>query len=183
MTRRKKAKVNCHVWSVDKFAIRFQFRFMPKSLPVPPGHEHSTPYLTCRNTVQAIEFYKKAFGAKELMRLPMPDGKMGHAEIKIENAIIMLSDEFPEYGAQSPATLGGTTVGVMIYVPDVDAFAANAVKHGAKLVMPVEDQFYGDRSCRLLDPEGHKWYFATHIEDVSPDEMNRRAQKLFGGAK
>lgn len=152
------------------------------SLAIPAGYEHSTPYLTCRNAAQAIEFYGRAFGATELHRIPMPGGKVGHAEIKIAGAIVMLSDEFPEYGAQSPATLGGTTVGILIYVPDVDAFAERAVAAGAKPVEPVKDQFYGDRSCRLLDPEGHKWYFATHIEDVPPDEMSRRAQKFFGGA-
>jgi PhnB protein len=124
-------------------------------------------------------FYRGAFGATELYRIPMPDGRVGHAEIRIANAIIMLSDEFPEHGARSPATLGGTTVGIMIYVPDVDAFAERAVAEGAQLVEPVKDQFYGDRSCRLLDPSGHKWYFATHVEDVSPEEIKRRADKLF----
>ena len=152
------------------------------ALPIPVGYEHSTPYLTCKDAARAIEFYKTAFGATELYRIPMPDGKVGHAEIKIAGAIIMLSDEFPEHGAQSPATLGGTAVGIMIYVPDVDAFAERAVKAGAKLTEPVKDQFYGDRSGRLLDPSGHKWFFATHIEDVSPDEISKRAQKLFGGA-
>jgi PhnB protein len=153
-----------------------------KSLPIPVGYEHSTPYLTCKDAAQAIEFYKKSFGASELCRIPMPGGKVGHAEIKIAGAIIMLSDEFPECGAQSPATLGGTAVGIMIYVPDVDAFAKRAVAAGAKLIEPVKDQFYGDRSCKLLDPSGHKWFFATHIEDVPPDEMARRAEKFSAGA-
>jgi PhnB protein len=152
------------------------------SLPIPVGYEHATPYLTCEDAAQAIEFYKKAFGAVELYRIPMPDGKVGHAEIKIAGAIVMLSDEFPEYGAQSPATLGGTPVGIMIYVPDVDAFFERAVAGGAQVIEPVKDQFYGDRSCRLLDPSGHKWFFATHIEDVAPDEIKRRAEKLFSGA-
>lgn len=152
-----------------------------KALPIPAGYEHSTPYLTCKDAGQAIEFYKEAFGAAELYRIPMPGGKVGHAELKIAGATIMLSDEFPNCGAQSPATLGGTAVGIMIYVPDVDAFAERAVAAGAKLAEPVKDQFYGDRSCRLLDPAGHKWFFATHIEDVSPEEANRRAQKLFAG--
>jgi len=153
-----------------------------KSLPIPAGYEHSTPYLTCKDAAQAIEFYKKAFGATELHRIPMPGGKVGHAEIKIAGAIIMLSDECPEYGAQSPATLGGTAVGIMIYVTDVDAFAERAVAAGAKLLEPVKDQFYGDRSCKVLDPSGHKWFFATHVEDVPPGEIEKRAQKLFGGA-
>ena len=110
----------------------------------------------------------------------MPDGKVGHAEMKIAGAIIMLSDEFPEHG-RSPTALGGTTVSLLIYVPDVDAFAERAVAAGATLAQPVKDQFYGDRSCRLHDPSGHSWSFATHIEDVPPDEMDRRAKKLFGG--
>jgi PhnB protein len=152
-----------------------------KSLPIPAGCEHSTPYLICKDAAQAIEFYKKAFGATELHRISMPGGKVGHAEIKIAGAIIMLSDEFPECGAQSPATLGGTAVGIMIYVPDVDAFAKQAEAAGAKLIEPVKDQFYGDRSCKLVDPSGHKWFFATHTEDVPPDEMARRAEKFCGG--
>ena len=151
-----------------------------KSLPIPVGYEHSTPYLVCKDAAQAIEFYKKAFGATELYRIPMPGGKVGHAEIKIAGAIIMLSDEFPEHGL-SPATLGGTTVSILVYVPDVDAFAERAVAAGATLAQPVKDQFYGDRSCRLHDPSGHNWLFATHVEDISPDEMTRRAQKLVGG--
>jgi len=151
------------------------------SLPIPTGYEHSTPYLTCKDAARAIEFYQTAFGATELYRIPMPDGKIGHAEIKIAGAIIMISDEYPEHGAQSPATLGGTTVGILVYVPDVDAFAERAVKAGAKLTEEVKDQFYGDRSCRMLDPFGHKWLFATHVEDVSPEEIQQRAQKLFGG--
>ena len=156
-------------------------RMTKTSLPIPAGYEHATPYLTCKDAAQAIDFYKKAFGATELHRIPMPGGKVGHAEIKIAGAIIMLSDEFPECGAQSPATLGGTAVGIMIYVPNVDAFAERAVAAGAKLLEPVKDQFYGDRSCKLLDPSGHKWFFATHVEDVPPDEMQRSAEKFCGG--
>ena len=151
-----------------------------KPLPIPAGYEHSTPYLVCKNAAQAIEFYKKAFGATELYRIPMPDGKVGHAEIKIAGATIMVSDEFPEHG-QSPTTLGGTTVSILVYVTDVDAFAERAVAAGATLAQPVKDQFYGDRSCRLHDPSGHNWSFATHIEDLSPSEITGRAQKLFGG--
>lgn len=156
---------------------------MSKSaLPIPAGYEHSTPYLTCKDASAAIEFYKKAFGATELCRIPMPGGKVGHAEIKIEGAIIMLSDEFPERGAVSPITLGGTPVGIMIYVPDVDAFTVRATTAGAEVVEPAKDQFYGDRSCRLRDPSGHAWFFATHIEDVPPGEIERRAQATFSGA-
>ena len=149
-------------------------------LPIPVGFEHATPYLVCKNAALAIEFYKQAFGATELYRISLPDGRVGHAEIKVAGATIMLSDEFPEHG-QSPATLGGTTVSILVYVADVDAFVARAVAAGATLTRPVQDQFYGDRSCRLLDPAGHNWSFASHIEDVSREEIQSRAQKLFGG--
>lgn len=150
------------------------------ALPVPAGYEHSTPYLTCRKAAAAIEFYKAAFGASELYRIPMPGDKIGHAEIRIANAIIMLSDE-ADCGGSSPSKLGGSPVGIMIYVPDVDAFADRAAKAGATVQEAPTDHFYGDRACRLVDPEGHRWMFATHIEDVSPEEVGRRVQKLFGG--
>ena len=166
---------------IDNETFRFQVpRMTKKSLPIPAGYEHATPYLVCKHAAQAIEFYKKAFGATELYRIPMPDGKVGHAEIKISGATIMLSDEFPEHG-KSPATLGGSTVSLLVYVTDVDAFAERAVAAGAILAQPVKDQFYGDRSCRLHDPSGHNWSFATHIEDVSREEIKNRAQKLYGG--
>jgi PhnB protein len=129
-----------------------------------------------------IDFYVAAFGAKELFRLDMPDGKIGHAEILIaDRARVLLADEFPEWNCLSPATVGGTGSSIMIYVEDVDALAKQAEAAGAKILMPPEDQFYGDRSCKIEDPSGHAWMFATHIEEVSPEEMQKRAQQMFGG--
>ena len=147
---------------------------------IPKGYEGVTPYLICRNAEAAIEFYKKAFGAIELFRIGEP-GMVGHAEMKIANAIIMLADEHPQMGAVSPDTLGGTPVQLMIYVDDVDAFTANAVGEGLTVLRPVENQFYGDRSGQFKDPFGHVWSFATHVEDVTPDEMNERAAAMYGG--
>ena len=142
--------------------------------PIPQGYETVTPYLCCRDATAALKFYEEAFGATRTMLLAMPDGKVGHAEIRIGNAIIMLSDEFPEMGNVSPETLGGHSSSLMIYVKDVDAFVAHAVSKGAVVLKPVADQFYGDRNAKLKDPAGHVWMFGTHIEDVSPEEMERR---------
>jgi PhnB protein len=141
----------------------------------PEGYHTLTPYLVVRGGVAALDFYKKAFGAVELFRMPMPNGKLGHAEIKIGDSAIMLADEAPERGASAPQTVGGTPVGLMIYVEKVDAVFDQAVKAGAKVEMPVKNQFYGDRSGSIMDPFGHKWTIATHIEDVPPDEMAKRA--------
>jgi len=149
--------------------------------PIPDGYHAATPYLCVKGAASAIEFYKKAFGATELMRLAAPDGKVGHAEIKIGDAPIMLADEHPEMNFQSPQTLGGSPVTLHLYVEDVDAFVLQAVAAGARLVRPVEDQFYGDRSGHLVDPFGHVWSIGTHKEDVSPEEMETRAAGLFGG--
>jgi PhnB protein len=154
---------------------------MPENVnPIPEGYEGVTPYLICKNAEAAIEFYTRAFGAVELFRIGSP-GMVGHAEMKIGKAIIMLADEHPEMGAVSPETVGGTPVQLMIYVEDVDAFTAKAVTEGLSVLRPVEDQFYGDRSGQFKDPFGHVWSFATHIEDVSPEEMNNRAAAAFGG--
>ena len=150
--------------------------------PIPDGYEGATPYLCVHDAAAAIEFYKKAFGAVELMRMADPSGKVGHAELKIGGAIIMLSDEHPEMGAVGPKTLGGTPVAVMLYFEDVDAVAKRAVAAGGKLVRAVEDQFYGDRNGKLEDPYGHIWWIATHKEDVSPEEMDRRAAALHGAS-
>ena len=143
---------------------------------IPEGYEGATPYLIINGAAKALEFYKKAFGAMEMMRMPAPGGKVGHAEIKIGKAIIMLADEFPEMNHKSPQSLGGSPVSIMLYVQGVDTFIDRAVSAGAKLVRPVKDQFYGDRSGSLEDPFGHQWHFATHIEDVPPDEMAKRAE-------
>lgn len=146
----------------------------------PEGYYTVTPYLIVRDAAKAIEFYKQAFGATELLRIASPDGKIGHAEIKIGDSPIMLGDEMPEMGYVSPQTLGGSPVTIMIYVEDVDTVAGQAVAAGAQVLKPVEDQFYGDRSGSFADPFGHQWHIATHIEDVSPEEVGKRAAALYG---
>ena len=145
----------------------------------PAGYHTATPYLTIKDATRAIEFYKQVFGATELMRIDAPDGKVGHAEIKIGDSIMMLADENPEWGNGSPLSLGGSPVGLMIYVKDVDATFAQAVAAGAQVYKPVQDQFYGDRSGTVTDPFGHIWTISTHIEDVSPEEMLRRAEAFM----
>lgn len=149
--------------------------------PIPDGYHSVTPYLIIKGAADAIEFYKKAFGATELFRMPQPDGKVGHAEIKIGDSPIMLSDEAPELGYTSPTTLGGTPVSIMIYVDDVDTIFKQAIAAGGEQQKPVQDQFYGDRSGSLKDPFGHVWHVATHVEDVSPEEMDKRAAAAHGG--
>lgn len=146
--------------------------------PIPPGYHSITPYLLVRNAAQAIEFYKKAFGAAELMRFPGPGGKIGHAEIRIGDSPVMLADEFPEMGARGPQSLGGAGVNLLIYVADVDAIFAQAVSAGGTVTRPIKDQFYGDRSGTLTDPFGHVWTIATHKEDISMEEMQRRAKEM-----
>ncbi len=150
--------------------------------PVPDGYHSVTPYLIVRGAARAIEFYGRAFGAVELMRMPQPDGRIGHAELRIGDSPVMLADEHPEIGARSPETVGGSPVTLMLYVPDVDATVARAVAAGARVTRPVADQFYGDRSGAVADPFGHLWFVATHVEDVPPDEMERRraAQEARG---
>jgi len=149
--------------------------------PIPDGYEGATPYLCIKGAAEAIEFYKKAFGATETLRLAAPDGKVGHAEIKIGRAAIMLADEYPEMGVLSPKTLGGSPVTIHLYVQDVDALARQAEAAGIKVLRPVADQFYGDRGGKFEDPFGHAWFLSTHKEDVSPEEMHRRAAAMFGG--
>ena len=146
---------------------------------IPAGYEGVTPYLVVKGAAEALEFYRKAFGAVELFRMAQPGGKIGHAEIKIGGGIIMLADEYPEMDARSPTTIGGSPVGLMIYVEDVDSRFKQAVAAGAKVKKPVQDQFYGDRSGTLVDPYGHVWTFATHKEDIPPDEMMRRAEAFM----
>ena len=142
--------------------------------PIPDGYHTATPYLVVQNAASALEFYKKAFGAEELLRLASPDGKIGHAEIKIGDSPIMLADEFPEMGYRGPQALGGSPVSIMLYVEDVDARFNQAIAAGAKVRRPVKDEFYGDRAGNLEDPFGHVWTIATHKEDVSPEEIERR---------
>ena len=149
--------------------------------PIPDTYPGATPYLICRGAAKAIEFYKKAFGAIERGRMDAPGGKIGHAEIAIGKAVIMLADEHPEMDARSPQTIGGTPVSIYVYVADVDSLARQAEAAGAKILRPVADQFYGDRSVFLEDPFGHRWGFATHVEDVSMEEMKKRMVAKYGG--
>jgi PhnB protein len=146
---------------------------------IPTGYHAVIPYLSVRGAAQAIEFYKKAFGAEEVMRMPMPDGKVAHAELKIGDGHVMLADEFPQMDFRSPQAVGGSPVMIMIYVPNVDEMVQKAVANGATITKPVQDQFYGDRSGSLVDPFGHRWTIATHVEDVSPEEMERREKEMF----
>jgi PhnB protein len=146
--------------------------------PIPDGYHTATPYLIAKGAAAAIEFYKKAFGATELMRCPGPGGALMHAEIKIGDSPIMLADEFPEMKILSPSSLGGPSGLVLLYVPDVDARFAQAVAAGATVERPVKDEFYGDRAGTLMDPFGHRWTIATHVEDVSPEEIQRRMEAM-----
>ena len=150
---------------------------------IPDGYSAVTPYLTVKGAAQAIEFYKKAFGAEETFRMNTPDGKVAHAEIRIGGSVVMLHDENPDWKAFSPATIGDTASSLMLYVNDVDAVFKRALQAGASAVMEPADQFYGDRCGNIKDPFGHKWSIATHIEDVAPDELARRAEKMFGKAQ
>ena len=153
---------------------------MPKVKPVPDGMHTVTPHLVCAGAADAIEFYRKAFGAVEEGRLPGPNGRLMHAMIRIEGSAVMLVDEMPEWGALGPKALKGSPVTIHLYVKDVDAFAARAVAAGAKITMPVADQFWGDRYGQLEDPFGHRWSIGTHIRDVRPEEMQQAMQKMAG---
>ena len=146
-----------------------------KVKPIPEGYHSVTPYLCVSDAARAIEFYKEALGATEIMRMEAPGGRIGHAEIKIGDSHVMLADEFPEINFRSPQSLGGPTTQFMIYVEDVDARVERAVAAGAKLVRPVKDQFYGDRSGAVEDPFGHFWYISTHVEDLAPEEIKKRS--------
>ena len=154
---------------------------MPAVKPVPDGYPSLTPYLIVADAAAAIAFYQQVFGATLRMKLDGPDGKIGHAELEIGNSLIMLADEHPEMGALSPKTVGGTPVGLHVYLEDVDAVAAKAVAAGATLKRPVENQFYGDRLGSIVDPFGHLWHISTHVEDVSPEEIGRRAAAMAQG--
>lgn len=151
---------------------------MTKARPIPEGYHTATPYLIIQGAANAIEFYKKAFGATELMRMAGPGGKVMHAEIKIGDSPIMVADEFPEMGVRGPQALGGSPVSIFLYVEDVDALAKQAIAAGAKELMPVQDQFWGDRYGKLQDPFGHVWDIATHKEDVAPEEIYKRAAAM-----
>ncbi len=147
---------------------------------IPKGYHSLTPYLIVSDAAKAIEFYKKVFGAKESMRMENANGKIGHAELKIGDSKFMLADMCPEMGARSPKEIGGSPVGIYLYIKDVDAVVERAVAAGAKVERATVDTFYGDRCGCLEDPYGHKWYVATHIEDVSPAQIRKRSAELYG---
>ncbi len=149
--------------------------------PIPEGYPQVTPYLCVDGAAAAIDFYGAVFGATERMRMPGPDGRIGHAELQLGDSVIMLADESPEIGFRSPKAIGGSPVTLSVYADDVDAVVARAEQAGATVLRPVEDQFYGDRSGEFEDPFGHRWSVATHVEDVSPEEMGRRAAEAMGG--
>ena len=147
-----------------------------KVKPIPDGYHSITPYLVIKGAAAAIDFYKQAFGATEIMRMPQPDGRVGHAELKFGDSVVMLADEYPEMDVVGPKTLGNTSVGLLLYLDDVDKAVERAVSLGATIKKPVADQFYGDRTGTIEDPFGHKWTLAVHIEDVTPEEMQRRME-------
>lgn len=150
--------------------------------PIPDEYPRIMPYLIVDGAAAAMEFYKSVFGATERMRMPGPDGRIGHAELEIGESVIMLADEHPEMGIRGPKAIGGTPVTLHVYVEDSDAAFERAVNAGAASLRPMENQFYGDRSGQFEDPFGHKWNVATHVEDVPPDEMEKRAAAAMAGA-
>ena len=143
---------------------------------IPEGYRTATPYLIVQGAADAIEFYKRAFGATEMLRMADPQGRVGHAEIRIGDSVIMLADEHPGMGYRAPRSLGGSSVSILLYLEEVDAVFERATRAGAKVLRPVANQFYGDRSGTLEDPFGHIWTIATHVEDVPPEELRRRAE-------
>lgn len=147
---------------------------------LPAGYHHVTPYLIVADAARAIDFYRRAFGGIQVLRMDAPGGKVGHPEIQIGDSRIMLADEFPECEARSPQTIGGTPVSLMLYVEDVAVVVARAVSLGAKMLKPIQDQFYGDRTGTITDPFGHQWTIGTHTEDVSQDDLKKRMAALFG---
>lgn len=151
--------------------------------PIPDNYPRVNPYLCVAGAAQAIDFYAKVFGAKERMRMAAPDGKIGHAEIEIGSSVIMLSDEYPEMNALGPKAVGGTPITMHVYVEDVDRVFASAIQAGARSIREVENQFYGDRLGMFEDPFGHRWSVASHVEDISPEEMERRGAEAMAGSE
>jgi len=149
--------------------------------PIPEGYPRLTPYLIVDGASAAIDFYGSVLGASERMRLPMPNGRIGHAELELGDSLLMLADENPDMDIRGPASLGGTTVSMHLYVEDADAVFARALEAGAKALRPLEDRFYGDRSGQFEDPFGHRWDVSTHVEDVPPEEMSKRAEAAMAG--
>ena len=154
---------------------------MGKVKPIPEGYHTIIPYLSIKGAADAIEFYKKAFGASESMRVAQPDGRIGHAELRLGDSRIMLADEFPDMDFRSPLSMGGSPVHIHLYVESVDTVVGRAVSAGAKVIRPVQDQFYGDRTGTVADPYGHVWHVATHTEDLSPEEIGKRATAMHEG--
>lgn len=147
--------------------------------PVPDGFHTVTPSIILNNSKEAIEFYKKAFDAKEIYQMPTPDGKTMHAMIQIGDSFVMMSDEFPQMGTRSPTTIGGTPITIHLYVEDADKTYAQAIKHGATPTMPIMDAFWGDRCGSVIDPFGHSWMISTHKKDMSPEEMRKAAEEFM----
>ncbi|MGH2754303.1 MAG: VOC family protein [Actinomycetota bacterium] len=154
---------------------------MPNVKPIPDGYPRVTPYLCVDDAAAAIDFYVDVLGATERLRMPAPDGRIGHAELELGGSLVMLADEYPEMGIRSPRSIGGTPVTISVYAEDVDAIFERALARGATSLIKVEDQFYGDRSGQFEDPFGHRWSIATHVEDVSPQEMAKRAAEAMPG--
>ena len=173
MKRKAKAK---------QVAKKVSKKVVKKVQPIPKGYSSITPYLAIRGAAEAIEFYKKAFGAMELMRMPGPAGKLGHVEIKVGDSKVMLADESEQMNFLGPQARGGTPVHIHVYVKDVDATVAKAVELGAKMMRQVQDMFYGDRTGAIEDPFGHFWHIATHVRDVSMAEMKRAAAEMAKAA-
>jgi PhnB protein len=162
-----------------EWALQPEVLFMPKAVrPIPEGYHAITPYLVVKDAARALDFYRRAFGAKEIMRMDGPGGKITHAELRIGDSMIMVADEMPG-GGRSPQSLGGSTVGIFLYVDQVDSVFNQAVSSGAKVEMPLADMFWGDRYGKLIDPFGHSWSVATHKEDVGPEEMAKRAKETM----
>lgn len=157
---------------------------MSEVRPIPEGYHSITPYLAVRGAAEAIEFYRRAFGAQEIMRMAAPDGAIGHAEMRIGDSMFMLGEAMPERGAHAPQDFSpaGSPVSLFVYTEDVDALFARAVEAGARVDTPLENMFWGDRFGKLVDPFGHRWSLATHVEDVTPEEMERRMAAVFAGA-
>jgi PhnB protein len=174
---------NAALTTREKTMAKVKAKAKKRKVPhMPKGYHAVTPYLSIRGAAEAIAFYKKAFGAKEVMRMPGPEGKLGHAEIELEGHRVMLSDEYEAMEFMGPQTRGGTTVHLHVYVPDVDKAFARAVAAGARVKREPQDQFYGDRSGSLEDPFGHMWHLATHVEDVPAAELKKRAAAMAKAA-
>jgi len=177
---KKKSAVKSKKKIIKKSTVKSKAKKTKKVMPIPKGYHSITPYLIVGDGAKAIEFYQKAFGAKKVMRMEQPGGKIMHAELTIGDSKVMLADGCPEMNAHTPEHFGGSPVTMHLYVKDVDAVVKRAVSAGAKLIRPVENMFYGDRSGGVEDPYGHHWYISTHVEEVTLAQVKKRAAELFG---